>query len=103
MEDLICKSLDMLKISIDKEDIELFEYAVSRDGMPNEFTFESTQGYFKVNVNKKEFRILKRNHYGELVLLGYPTDAEIDKEIAFIWKLACRSGYKVYLENKYSN
>ena len=103
MEDMICKDIELYKIEVEKEDVEVFKFAVNQKGMPDVFTFESLQGYFKIDKIKKEFRILKRKSYGDLTIIGCPTDTQIDEEIAFIWKVACRSGFKVFLENKYSN
>jgi len=103
MEDLMFMDLSMLSVEVTDEEIEQFLYAISRKGIPNQFTFETIQGIFRINRKKKEFRILKRSRYDDLDLFDYPTDAEIDEEIAFICKLANRSGYKFYLENKYSN
>jgi len=89
------------KFEVDNDDIERFKQTMLIKGLPNEFIFETQEGIFKVNNNKKEFRIIQRHYYPSGI--GFPTDEQIEYTIMAMYKIASWSGYKVYLDPKYSN
>lgn len=89
------------KFEVDSNDIERFKKTMSVKDLPNEFIFETNEGLFKVNRKKMEFRILERYYYPSGI--GFPSDEQIEYTIMAMYKIASWSGYKVYLDAKYSN
>lgn len=97
-EDIIFMSLEFGMYDVTQEDIKIFLRAVDSDDMPDCFFFETAEGWFKINRPKKEFRILKRKEHKSI-----DKRFECDFTIMAMYKVAKRSGYKCYLENKYMN
>ena len=97
-EDTIFMSLEFGMYDVTKEDIKIFLEAVDGSNMPDSFYFETEEGWFKINRPRREFRILKRKEY-----LRSDKNFECDFTIMAMYKVAKRSGYKCYLENKYMN
>lgn len=102
-DDLICCDLSFLAYKVRREDVSTFIQKANDKFLPDEYIFETLEGFFKINKVKKEFRILKRKQYDDLLFLGYPNKSKVDLEIMKIYKIAKRAGFKVFLENKFSN
>jgi hypothetical protein len=101
IDDKIFSTLLLHGFNVEDEDIERFHKVMNTRGLPSEFIFETQEGVFKVNRKRKEFRIVKRKYFefnGRVVL-----PQEIDYTIMAMYKIASWSGYKVFLDEKYSN
>jgi hypothetical protein len=98
VEDKIFMSLDFWVYKVTNKDIAMFLDAIDHKRMPDAFMFETTEGWFKVNRIKKEFRILKRKEHSD-----FEKSLESDVTIMAMYKTAKRSGYKCFLETKYMN
>jgi hypothetical protein len=103
MDDKIFKNIDVYNFDVTDEQVFKFKTETLDKKLPNEYIVESFVGFFKVNKSKKEFRILKRKYYNYLDFLNYPKDEDIDNAIFITYKVAIKSGFKVFLESKYSN
>ena len=97
----IFECLNDFKFEVDSNDIERFKKTMTTKDLPNEFIFETNEGIFKVNKSKKEFRIIERHYYPSGI--GFPSDEQIEYTIMAMYKIASWSGYKVFLDPKYSN
>jgi hypothetical protein len=102
-EDLIFRGLSFMNYKVSDKEIADFKKRAFAKNLPNEYIFETYFGYFKINKKEKTFDILKRKYYNDFELFGYPSDEEIDYATMIIYKVAIRSGFKGYLDNKYSN
>jgi hypothetical protein len=100
---LIFGNLHHLALPIHDKMIEEFHRVHEQEFEEDEFIIDSLEGFFKVNRIKKEFRILKRKYYDPEIYLGYPSNDEIDRAICILYKVAIKSGYKVFLESKFLN
>lgn len=103
IDDKIFNPISIYSLDISEESIEDFKKMVEREDLPDEVIVDTIEGVFKLNKVKKEFRILKRNHYDQDIFLGYPNDFQIDFQVFLAYKTAKLSGFNVFLENKYSN
>jgi hypothetical protein len=103
IDDKIFNPLGIYSIDVSEESIDDFKEMVKRDDLPNEIVVDTIEGVFKLNKDKKEFRILKRNHYDQEIYLGYPNQFQVDFQVFIAYKVAKLSGYNVFLEAKYSN
>lgn len=99
--DTIFETIIDFKFEVDKDDIDRFIQTMSVKDLPNEFVFQTNEGVFKVNRNKKEFRILERHYYPKGV--GFPSDEQVEYTLMAMYKIASWSGFKVFLDPKYSN
>jgi len=103
-EELMFDNLSFYGMKVKKRDIELFKKRALSPELPDEYVFETLEGIFKINKIKKEFRVLKRNYFfDELDMLNHPNKQQIDFQVFMIYRIALRAGFKVYLENKFSN
>ena len=98
IDDIIFLNLEFGMYDVTADDIRIFLEAVDSDCMPDCFYFETEEGWFKINRPKKEFRILKRKEHKNM-----DKNFECDFTIMAMYKVAKRSGYKCFLENKYMN
>jgi hypothetical protein len=102
-EDLIFGGLSFMSYNVSDEEIEDFSRRAFAKNLSNEYIFETFFGYFKINKEEKTFKILRRKYYKDFEILGYPSDEKIDYATMILYKVAIRSGFKGYLDNKYSN
>ena len=102
-DDMFFGSLEFYNYRVTKYDIDYFKMMALRNDLPSEYVVESTEGFFKVNKDKCEFRILRKKSYDNYIYKGYPTDEEINFKIMVIYKSAKKVGFNIFLENKYSN
>ena len=103
IDDKIFNPISLYGIEIDEDMVTDFKEMVESDEFPKEVIVDNVYGTFKVNKEKNEFRILKRNSYDLDIYLRYPNDLQIDMEVFVAYKVAKLSGFNVFLENKYSN
>jgi hypothetical protein len=103
INDTIFNNLNLYSLEIDEQMITDFKEMVSKEDFPDEVIIDITEGVFKINKLKKEFRILKRYHYDQEIYLGYPNEFQIDMQVFIAYKVAKLSGFNVFLEPKYSN
>lgn len=103
IDDKIFNPLSLYSVKVEEEMVADFKKMVSSDEFPDEVVIDIVEGVFKINKLKKEFRILKRHSYDAEIYLGYPNDFQIDLQVFIAYKVAKLSGFKVFLENKYSN
>lgn len=95
IEQKIFENLNNLFVRVTRRDAENFIDAVSNENLPDVILLNVEEGKIKIDRVKKEFRILERRvtsnpEYSEMLL-------------ATAIKVACKSGYSIYLEPKYSN
>ena len=103
-DELMFDNLSLYGMKVKKSDIELFKKRALAPDLPEDYIFETLEGIFKINKTKKEFRVLKRKYFSdELSIIGLPNRQQIDYQIFLIYRIALRAGFKVYLENKFSN
>jgi len=102
-DSMMFENIDIYKIEISDESVFKFKKQIFDDDLPNEYVVDLLEFVFKVNKSKKEFRILKRNYYDTEVFLGYPNKHQVDFATFTAYKTAMKAGFKVFLENKYSN
>jgi hypothetical protein len=98
IEDKIFTSLQFGLFKVTKKDIQQFLDAISYKTLADVFVFETDEGFFKVDKVNKVFRVLKRKEK--------PTkeeQMESDFTVMAMYKIAKRSGFKCFLENKYMN
>lgn len=96
IEDKIFDSIAIYRFDVEMEDILKFRETLSSVNLPNEITFETKEGIFKINKKKKTFRILHRKYYPN-------KSFESDFVVMSMFKIALWSGYDCFLEDKYSN
>jgi hypothetical protein len=97
------KDIHFMDYKVDKTDIDTFKKHALDMEMPDSFVLESMEGYFRIKQSTREFIVLRRKSYDLSIYKGYPTDEEIEMAIMIMYKIAFKSGFKVTLENKYSN
>ena len=95
--------MDFFKYEVSKKDIDRFKEAALDSIKPNEYILETQDGLFKINQDKKIFMIVMRKYNYTLPEEIEESIEEIDYSIMMIYKIAIKSGFKVYLEQKYSN
>lgn len=95
--------MDFFKFEVSKKDIEIFKEATLDCTKPNEYVLETVDGMFKINQDEKIFIILMRKYDYTLPEEMEESIEDIDSSIMMIYKIAMKSGFKVYLEQKYSN
>lgn len=98
VDDKLFISLDFGAYKVTQKDVSLFLNAMDNDKMPESFIFETVDGWFSVNKPKMEFRIVRRKEQDSI-----EKTVESDMTIMVMYKVAKRSGYKCYLENKFMN
>lgn len=103
VDDKIFDPLGLYTVHIHDEMIEQFKEQVNREDFPEEFVLDLVEGRFKINKVKKEFRILQRFKCGDVDDSPYAHDFEIELQVFIAYKVAKLSGFKVFLESKYSN
>jgi hypothetical protein len=98
VDDKIFMNINYPYVSVIKEDVMLFNDAMENPNLPDSFTFETENGYFKIDRINKVFRILMRKEKNT-------TEAQLksDMVVMVLYKIAKRCGYQCYLENKYMN
>jgi hypothetical protein len=97
---IFCCIIDF-DFDVTDDDVERFRFAIELADAPKEFVFQTNEGIFKVNKQRKEFRVLQRKYNGFGMFI--PNLIEVDYTIMAMCKIACWSGYKVYLDTKFSN
>ena len=95
--------LDFFKYEVSKKDIDRFKEAALDYSKPNEYILETQDGMFKIIQDQKIFMVVMRKYNYTLPEEIEETIEEIDYSIMMIYKIALKSGFKVYLEQKYSN
>ena len=99
VDDKIFMNINYPYLHVAKEDIELFNRSIIENtSLPDCFTFESSDGYFKVDRVNKVFKILMRKEKETK-----QAQHDSDLVVMMLYKIAKRCGYKCYLENKYMN
>jgi hypothetical protein len=98
IDDKIFVSLDFQRFQVTSKDISKFLDAIQKNTNSNVFVFETDEGFFKVDKVNRVFRVLKRK---EKFSLEQYHDS--DFVVMAMYKIAKRSGFKCYLENKYMN
>lgn len=101
VDDKIFSTLLVMGFDVTQDDIDRFNDVMSSRALPNSFVFETEEGVFKINRKRKEFRIVKRKYFQVNDKIVLPE--QIDYTIMAMYKIACWSGYKVFLDEKYSN
>jgi len=95
--------MDFFKFEVSKKDIEIFKEATLDCSKPNEFILETLSGMFKIKQDERVFIILMRKYDYTLPEDLDESIEEIDSQVMIIYKIAMKSGFKVFLEHKYSN
>ena len=95
VEDSMFYSLDCLKVDVAKKDIDNFSEAINDKHLPDIIMLKVDEAKIKINRATKEFRIIKRH----ITKNQFQSDLLL---VAMI-KVASQSGFKVFLEPKYSN
>lgn len=95
--------LDYFKYEVSENDVNRFKEAALDYSKPNEFILESQDGMFKIIQDEKIFMIVMRKYNYTLLEEIEESIEEIDYSIMMIYKIAMKSGFKVFLEQKYSN
>jgi hypothetical protein len=103
VDDKIFNPLGLYTVHIHDKMIRDFKKQVSREDFPEEFVLDLVEGKFKINKVKKEFRILERYKYSDIDDSQFIHDFEIELQVFIAYKVAKLSGFKVFLEPKYSN
>jgi hypothetical protein len=103
VDEKIFYDLNPFFVKVSNDDCKRFMKISLDDNLPDEYVFETKTAWYKINKKKMEFRILCRKNYDMLDFLDYPSVAEIDESVLISYKLAKRCGFKVFLENKFSN
>jgi hypothetical protein len=98
VDDKIFVNLEQWNFRVTKEDIGLFNSAMENPSLPESFAFETEDAYFKIDKVNKVFRILRRKEKSTKEAQHHS-----DMNVMVLYKIAKRSGYKCYLENKYMN
>jgi hypothetical protein len=99
VDDKIFMNINYPYLSVTKDDIEIFNRSVIENtGLPECFTFETADGYFKIDRVNKIFKILKRKEKET-----QQAQHDSDVVVMMLYKIAKRCGYKCSLENKYMN
>jgi hypothetical protein len=101
--DCIFDDLFLYGMEIPEEMVEEFRDKALSDDMPEEYIVDTDEVVFKINKQKKELRLLQRKHYEQDVFLGMPSKQKVDFVAMRVYKVGIRAGFKVFLENKYSN
>jgi hypothetical protein len=101
-EDFFCP-MDIFSYKVSKKEIANFKKAALDSYKPNEYILETNDGMFKITQDERVFMILMRKYeYTIPEEMDYDID-EIDSNVMMIFKIAKSSGFKVFLEQKYSN
>lgn len=103
VDDKIFNPLGLYTVHIHDEMVEQFLEQVDSEEFPEEYIFDLAEGRFKINKVKREFRILERYKCGDFKGSPYSHDFEIELQVLIAYKVAKLSGFKVFVEPKYSN
>jgi hypothetical protein len=95
IEDNIFYCLDCLSVDVSDEDVSNFEKAIYDITFPNVVIINFDEAKIKLDRLNKEFRIIKRNKT--------TNQYESDMLLVATIKVAIKSGFKIFLEPKYSN
>lgn len=95
--------MDLFKYDVSNKDIASFKEAALDSYKPNEYILETVDGMFKITQDERIFMILMRKYDYTLPDEMEESVEEIDSNIMMIYKIAIKSGFKVFLEQKYSN
>lgn len=95
--DTIFIDLNFQLIQVDNHDIMTFERAFN-NVFEEVFCFRTPDAVFKIDKVKREFRVLHRYEFQSL-----RKSMEHDAVVMALYKIAKRSGYKVFLEPKFMN
>jgi hypothetical protein len=95
--DTIFLDLNFNLVKVDNYDVMTFEKAFDSVG-EDLFCFRTPDAIFKIDKIKKEFRVLHRYEF-----ISLRKSLEHDAVVMTLYKIAKRSGYKVFLEPKFMN
>jgi len=97
IDDKIFFDLRLMFTDVTRKDIYQFLKSINVVNKDH-FIFETQDGFFSIDKKENEFRILKRKDFA-----SQKETLESDNTIMMLYKIAKRSGFKCYLETKYSN
>ena len=95
IEDNIFYCLDCLSVDVSDEDVFNFEKTIYDITFPNIVIINFDEAKIKLDRLNKEFRIIKRNKT--------TNQYESDMLLVATIKVAIKSGFKIFLEPKFSN
>lgn len=98
IDDKLFISIDFKGFEVNSSDIAMFLDVINKRCSADAFIFETEVGFFKVDKVNKIFRILKRKQKDSMT-----EHQESDFIVMAMYKIAKRSGFKCFLENKYMN
>jgi hypothetical protein len=95
-DDFLFYELNYLDVEVTETDIVLFIDNLLNNEYPNEFIIDVVEFKFKVNKEKRQFRIVERNYNGNNV-------RQVDFAVCRALKIASYSDFEIFLDPKYCN
>jgi hypothetical protein len=96
-ETMFFKDISIYQRDISKSKYFEFMELVIDEDLPDEYVVDLPELTFQINQVKREIRILKRNYSPRF------SDDIIDYSVYLIYKVATKSKFKFFFENKYNN
>lgn len=95
IEEKIFSNLCCFNVRVTQKDVDNFIDAISDHWLPDVITFDVDEAMIRIDRKQMEFRILKR----------YKTNNQFQSDmlLATAIKVAIKSGFKLFLEPKFSN